>query len=437
MIWQGTNTSFPQQASKGCLLRIVRTNVPLSLLETWIRIFLKKPLGLIPSGVSHDEFRSRKDAFGLAFIVGQLALGGAEQQLYHLLSGLDRSRFRLIVISLGSRPDEYWAQPIKSLGIPLWHMARALGRAGRARQIASLLRSEKIQIVHGWDLHTNAYAVVAGRLAGIPLCLGSMRLNYELLADNKFVRWIGYRGLDFLIANSAIAADQVREFRLTRAPIRVVSNGVHIPRQVSQAERSRLKTELGFSDAHLLMGSIGRMDSNKNHAMLLQIFAVLMEKWPALRLVIIGDGPLKSQLAAMAEQLGVAQKVCLPGSIPQAARYLQAMDVFCLSSHTEGMPNVIMEAAAAGVPVVSTTCGGSVELIECGVTGFLVSLNDAASMAKRIELLLANEEQRRSIGQAGREKMCRAFSIQAMVNRMTQVYEEALVTRGLSGWEDS
>jgi glycosyltransferase involved in cell wall biosynthesis len=290
-------------------------------------------------------------SFGLAFIVGQLGLGGAEQQIYHLLSGLDCSRFRAIVISLETQPNEYWAQPIKSLGIPLWHMTHSLGRAGRVRQIASFLHSEKSQLVHSWVFHTNPYAAVAGRLAGVPLRLGSMRLNYEDMSVGKFVRWIGYRGLDMLIANSAIAADQVRALQLTRAPVRVVPNGVHIPQQVSQAECSRLKSELGFSDTHLLIGSIGRMDSNKNHAMLLQAFAVLTEKWPALRLVIIGDGPLKSQLAAMAEQLGVAQKICLPGSIPLAARYLQAMEVCCLTSHTEGMPNMIMEAAAAGVPV--------------------------------------------------------------------------------------
>jgi glycosyltransferase involved in cell wall biosynthesis len=372
-----------------------------------------------------------KMPYGLAFIVGQLVLGGAEQQLHHLLSGLDRSRFRLIVISLGARPDEYWAQPIKSLDIPLWHMARSLGRAGRAMHIASLLRSEKIQIVHGWDLHTNPYAAIAGRLAGIPLRLGSMRLHYEGIPVNKFVRWMGYRGLDFLITNSAIAADQVCTFRLTRAPVRVIPNGVHIPQQVSQAERSRLKSELGFSYAHLLIGSIGRMDSNKNHAMLLQVFAALTEKWPALRLVIIGDGPLKSQLAAMAEQLGVAQKVCLPGSIPLAARYLPAMEVCCLTSHTEGMPNVVMEAAAVGLPVVSTTCGGSVELIEHGVTGFLVSPNDAAEMSKYLDLLLANSEEYRRISHAAREKMCREFSVKAMVTRMTQVYEEAFAARGL------
>src|SRR6266699_6881652 len=175
-------------------------------------------------------------SFGLAFIVGQLVVGGAEQQLYHLLSGLDRSRFRLMVISLGARPDEYWAQPIKSLGIPLWHMARSLGRAGRALQIASLLRSENVQLVHSWVLHTNPYSAVAGRLATVTLRLGSMRENYEGIPSDKLVRWLGYRGLGILITNSAKTAEQVREFRLTRALIRVVANGVHIPKQVTQAE---------------------------------------------------------------------------------------------------------------------------------------------------------------------------------------------------------
>jgi glycosyltransferase involved in cell wall biosynthesis len=373
-----------------------------------------------------------KMPFGLAFIVGQLVLGGAEQQLYYLLSGLDRSRFRPVVISLGARADEYWEQPIKNLGIPLWHMARSLGRIGRAIQIASLLRSENVQLVHSWVFHTNPYSAMAGRLANVPLRLGSMRENYEGIPSDKLVRWLGYHGIDILITNAAKTADQIRGFRLTRALLRVVPNGVHIPQQVTEAERSQLKAELGFSNDHLLVGSIGRIDSNKNHAMLLQVFAALTEKWPALRLVIIGDGPLKSQLVAMAEQLGVAQKVCLPGSIPRAARYLPAMEVCCLTSHTEGMPNVVMEAAAVGLPVVSTTCGGSVELIEHGVTGFLVSPNDAVDMAKHLDLLLANAEEYRRISRAAQEKMCREFSVKAMVTRMTRVYAEAFATRGLA-----
>src|SRR5262249_42614900 len=150
-------------------------------------------------------------------------------------------------------------------------------------------------------------------------------------------------------------------------------------------------------------------------SMLLRAFAPLTKKWPTLQLVIIGDGPLKSQLAAMAEGLGVAPKVILPGRLPLAARYLLAMEVCCLTSYTEGMPNLIMEAAAAGLPVVSTRCGDSSDLIEHGVSGYLVSINDCAAMSSYLDVLLANVDQRRRMGQAGRQKMRREFSVKAMV----------------------
>src|SRR5262245_34774686 len=182
---------------------------------------------------------------GLAFIVGQLSLGGAEQQLYYLLSGLDRSRFRPVVISLGRSPNEYWEQPIRKLEIPLCHVS--LGRPRRILQIARLLRSENVRMVHGWDLHTNPYSAVAGRLARIPVRLGSMRLNYYGIPSDKLVRWTGYRGLDVLITNSVTAALQVQKFQLTTARVRLVSNGVHIPEPTNQLDRRRLRSELGFS----------------------------------------------------------------------------------------------------------------------------------------------------------------------------------------------
>ena len=232
--------------------------------------------------------------FNLALIVGQLGLGGAEQQLYNFLSGLDSSRFCPIVITLGPRPDEYWRDPIEELGIPVRHVARQFSRVYRAIRIAAILRARqfKLYIV---STHTNPYAALAGRLASVPLRVGSMRENYSLLAE-KLVRRLGYFGLDALTTNSKSAAIQVKEFGLTSAPVRFISNGVHIPDSVNQAERLRLKRELGFSDTDILIGNIARLDGNKNHAMLLRAFASLTEKWPDLRLVIIGDGPLKSRL---------------------------------------------------------------------------------------------------------------------------------------------
>ena len=369
---------------------------------------------------------------GIAFITGQLGLGGAEQQLYYLLSGLDRSRFRPLVITLGVHAEEYWSKPIARLGIPVRHVNRWLGRLVRAFRIATILRQEKIHIVHGWVFHTNPYSAVAGRLAKVSLRLGSMRENYRGLPKRRVLRRMGYWGLDALITNSVHNACHVKKLDLTTARVQIVPNGVFIPALVSQTDRSHLKKELGFSDTDILIGSVGRLDSNKNYSMLLRAFAPLTQHWSGLRLLIIGDGPLKKELSEMAEDLDIASKVCLPGQMPQAARFLPAMAICCLTSYTEGMPNLIMEAAAAGLPVVSTRCGDSAYLVEDGVTGYLVSPNDDAGMSAHLGVLLANAEHRLRMGSMGREKMRREFGVNAMVSRMTQVYEQLLTERKLA-----
>lgn len=368
---------------------------------------------------------------GLAYIAGQLCLGGAEQQLYYLLAGIDRSRFRPIVISLGPVSNEYWHTPITKLGIGITHVSKRVGHAGRTLQIAEILRRENIHIVHGWVFHTNPYCAISGRLARVPLRLGSMREDCSSLPKGKCLNWFGFYGPDVLITNSKQNAKQVTKLGLTSRYVRTVPNGVPIPPPVTRLQHYELRCQLGYSDSELVVGSIGRLDENKNHVMLLRAFASLATKWPTLRLVIIGEGPLKSQLLVMAQELGVGSKVNFLGSVPRAAAFLPAFDVGCLTSRTEGMSNFIMEAAAAGIPLVSTRSGDSADLIEDSVTGFLVSPKDETHMVESLNFLLANPEDRFRMGQAGREKMRREFSIESMIARMSEIYEDALATKGI------
>ena len=369
--------------------------------------------------------------FRLAYIIGQLGFGGAEQQLYHLLSDLDRTSFHPFVITLGPEPNEYWVRPIKELGIQVKHVPPLMSRAVRAVRIANILRSENQQLVHSWSFHTNPYAALAGRLAGVPLRLGSMRENYELLTE-KLVRRLGYIALDALVTNSRSAASQVKELGLTKASIQYVANGVSIPEPLSQIDRLRLKSELGFSDHHFIVGNIGRLDANKNQAMLLRAVVPLTEKWPELRLVIIGEGHLRSGLMSMARDLGIAARVSFPGNLPLAVRYLPVMHVCCMTSYTEGMPNFVMEAMAAGIPVVSTRCGDAADLIEHDVNGYLVSADDDVKMSQYLDILLSKSEQRIQIGKSGQTKMRREFSVAQMVRRMTEVYDQLLIEKQIA-----
>jgi glycosyltransferase involved in cell wall biosynthesis len=367
----------------------------------------------------------------LVLITGQLGLGGAEQQAYHLLSALDRARFRPIVISLGPRSGEYWESPIQALGVPIRHISKSLGRAGRLMRIAHVLRAVRADIVHAWAFHANSYAAFAGKLARIPVRLGSVRESCEALSRHGLFRWTAVRGLDGVVVNSYVTAAEARSRQLTKARVHVVRNGVSIPAETTALARARARAELGISPQDVVIGTVGRLDENKNQSMLIRSVAPLARTRPQLRLLILGEGPLRSRLVSEAAGLGIAARVLLPGAIPSAAAYLPAMDICCLTSRTEGMPNLLMEASARGLPIVATDAGGSRELVETGVTGFLVPRDDERSLTGDLEFLLEHPTRGREMGLAGRAKMRREFGVDAMATAMSDVYASEL-TRKMS-----
>ena len=367
---------------------------------------------------------------GIAFITGQLGLGGAEQQLYYLLEGLDAGRFRPVVMNAGS-PDDYWAAPIRALNIPVFDLRPADSRLQRVVQIARLLRRHKVGLVHSWTFHTNLYSAVAGRLAGVPVRLGSMREHWSGLPPSRWLRSLGWRGLDAVVTNSNSAARDAAALGNVSATFRIIPNGVRPPAITDEGQRLRLKSELGFSACDRIIGTIGRMDENKNQRLLLEGFALIADRWPEARLALIGDGPLRPALQVRARDLGIADRVKWTGALPAASRYLPAMEICCLTSRTEGLPNLIMEGSAAGLPVVSTDCGGSAELIEDGCTGMIVRQDSAATLGDALHRLLSSPDMQYRLGACGRSKMVRELGVEAMVSRMSSAYCEILRAKGL------
>jgi glycosyltransferase involved in cell wall biosynthesis len=217
--------------------------------------------------------------------------------------------------------------------------------------------------------------------------------------------------------------------RATRAPICVVQNGVAVSRDTDAATRAEMRRSLGCRPGDVVIGSIGRLDRNKNHAMLLRAFARMTPRGSNARLVVIGEGPERPALIASARELGLASTVLFAGAIPEAQTWWPAIDIGCLTSHSEGMPNMVMEAAAAGVPVVATRCGDTPELIRHGVSGYIVRTDDDAEMAACLQALVEDSALRHRLGAAGQAIMRGEFSVNGMVVRMMQLYEAALSER--------
>ena len=376
----------------------------------------------------------KRSSNSVAFITGQLGLGGAEKQLYLLVKGLVQEGWHVSIITLNPDKGEYWEDPLRDLGIRIHGISTALSRSRRLLDVTRILRQESVEIVHSWNMHTNLYAAAGGRLSGTAVRLGSERCNHHS-SHKALGRW-GYTlslcGLDSLVVNSAAAAGFLLGCR-PKLKVRVVANGVEIPEPPATEEgKQRLRLQLGISNSSLVIGAVGSLVPRKNFKALISAVSALGAKPGHTVLVLIGDGPLRAELERQALANFSVDKVVFPGAVPDAAAWYPAFDLLCSSSlDQEGMPNVLMEAGAAGLPVVATAVGGALELVEDGVNGFLVPPENIDSMVQKLEKLLRDPDARRRMGQAGREKMRREFGVSAMVSRMMQVYEEILSCRGL------
>jgi glycosyltransferase involved in cell wall biosynthesis len=230
----------------------------------------------------------------------------------------------------------------------------------------------------------------------------------------------------FFCVSADIAAD-IRRYRI--APddkVEVIPNGIDFARfQLDQPVRE-LKKSLGISDTAPVIGTVGRLNNVKNHALLLQGFARVKKDIPDVHLLLVGDGPLLQNLTALSVSLGVQADVHFPGYQLDPERFLAAMDIFALTSCSEGMPLAILEAWAAGLPVVASAVGGVPELVQPERNGILFPADDEAAFHRAMLDLLRDPVRRRKLGAAGRELVETKFSLQQMAANYQASYARLL-----------
>lgn len=182
--------------------------------------------------------------------------------------------------------------------------------------------------------------------------------------------------------------------------------------------------------SHWIVGTVGRMQAVKDQLMLGRAFVQALELSPGLRdrmrLVMIGDGPLRAQAQALLDAAGVAALTWLPGARDDVAHVMQGLHAFALPSLAEGISNTILEAMASALPVVATDVGGNADLVVKGETGEIIAAADASAMARHLVSWARDAPLARSLGQAGRQRVESMFSMQAMVNNYLAVYDKQL-----------
>ena len=371
----------------------------------------------------------------VAFCLDNLDTGGTELNAVRTAEHFDPARVHVEFFVLSSRgallPRVQDAGfPVHEIGVRgvvsprTWRLAAAL---------AARLKRERFDVVHSHDIYDNMIVVPWARMAGLPLVIASRRwwteTNHPLHAHLN--RW-SYRFAHRVLANSESVGRLVIEEGIAPQKVVVVPNFVDdaaFDRPDAQA-CAAMRRELGLGAGDLAIGVVANLHAIKDHATLLQAMARLSSSHANLRLVLVGDGVERERLQALAASLGITDRVIFAGRRPHQPSPHWVFDVAVLSSRGEGFPNAIVEAMAAGRPLVATAVGGVPDVVVNGVTGSLVPPASPAQLADAIDELLRNPMRAREMGEAGARRARERFRAAHVVGRLQEVYEAALARSG-------
>ncbi len=360
-----------------------------------------------------------------------LAPGGSERFLRNLAARLPPDRYRITIVQL-SQTVRAWSDTavpgaiehvrMRSLPIAASYGFRGLRALHR---LAALLRREHFDVVQSQHEKSDLFNALLPRLEGAIHISNRRDMGFNKTARLRWIsRFLNHR-FDRVIAPSQPILSRLQHSEGI-APGRMVwiPNGVDTERfkPVSADARDQIRESLGITPETIAFGCLARLTGVKRHTDLLQAFALLRQRVASVHLFLLGDGPLRLELVAEIDALGLSEQVTLLGDRPDVEQLLPALDIAVLASSTEGMSNAILESMACGLPMIATSVGGNVQLVRDQSSGLLVPPRDPAALADAMQVLARSATTRQQMGQVARERMVREFSLDAMVHSYDRLY---------------
>ncbi len=406
--------------------------------------------------------------YRILYIEKPASVGGSVISLYELVRGLDRDRYEPVVLFHGPNPyrGRFQALGVKVIVLsdktpsappdgPQWDIAASLGQYSRrwsegyraakqfylllrrdvplARRVARIIREEAVDLVHHNNtLSGNRATVMAARMAGVSQVCHVRMLHRLSFVERPLVRWVDAfvyisRAVEQLYQSQGVPAEKGQ----------VIHNPIDVERFEQADDTADLRAELGLNGGDQLISNVGRLDWWKGHDDFLQAMAEVVRFHPNARALIVGTpgSTATSQayyrrLQRLVADLGLSQHVIFTGFRNDVPRIIAASDVVVHSaSEPEPFGRVVVEAMAAGRPVVATAAGGVLDIVEDRVTGLLVPPKSPSTMADAIRHLLQNRERGQQMGQRAQRQAKSRFSAQQHVTTMQQIYERVLALK--------
>jgi glycosyltransferase involved in cell wall biosynthesis len=284
------------------------------------------------------------------------------------------------------------------------------------------MRRERVAIVDAYLFLAYVIAIPCAWLARVPVRIAqprNLRTVKPPLPGRRLLERVVNRLVTLVVANSqAVAEDTMDDEGLPAHRIAVIRNGVEIPEERS-GERVRPP---GLPAGGRIMVCVANLRQGKGHPDLLAAAADVLPRFPDVSLALVGEGNLRAGIEEAVARYGLDARVRLLGRRDDVPALLAAADLFVLPSHEEGLPNALLEAMAHGVPVIATAVGGTPEAVEDGVSGLLVPPRDPGALAKAMTALLSDPPAARRLGQMGRARVARSFTLDRMVKETEDLY---------------
>lgn len=388
----------------------------------------------VPNKLSGRGEKVIAKQLSLAFLTTGLAYGGAETQLVRLARQLSTRGWVVRIVSM--LPPQAYLDELVASGIPVVSlgMRRGVPDPRALVRLANILKRERPLVLTTFMYHANILGRVGGRLSGVPVVISSIRNeNFGGPMRDRIMRLTDCLA-DITTINSQFAGNEVvRRGVVPPGKLRVIPNGIDTSQFTwSPTLRARVRGAEGVDSSTFLWLAVGRLEEQKDYPNLLVAFSRVLKHRPDGLLHVVGQGQLRESLEATVRRLGLGKRVRFLGLRTDIPALLAAADALVLSSAWEGMPNVVMEAMAAGKPVVATRVGGVPELIVDGKNGFMVPPKDPEALAgAMLRLMDLPEETRELMGQAGRKHVVAQYSLDRVVEQWEALFRELLERKGV------
>jgi glycosyltransferase involved in cell wall biosynthesis len=358
-------------------------------------------------------------------VLANLGTGGAERMAAHIATGLDRARFDVAVVALSKPFGTDVEQLMADAGVKVWYLGKGSGFDFRTfGRLFRVFREFRPEVLHT-HVHVLRYVLPSMLYFKPSLMLHTVHnlAEWEVEPRARFLQRFAFNhGVVPVAVAREVAVSLQRLYKIP--PCHVVWNCIPTDLYAfPKTPRAEWRAKERFAESDVLFGCVARFAAQKNHMLLLESFARGPASDPRAHLVLAGGGDLLEQAKVRANDLGLSRRVHFLGIRTDIPDLLGALDAFVLSSNYEGNPLSVIEAMAAGLPIVSTAAGGVPELIENGREGFIVQPGDLAGLADSMTFLLNHENARKSMGGAAARRAKEHFDISAMLTAYEELYE--------------